>query len=150
VLTVFNGLLHEKASKIFNSDKLSTVSGIVSASVLLNVTAKSKRGNEHMAYFRKLCTYIGCSKTSKSSDKFWQLKEWRGLPTSLINTLSAPQFMHVNNTMPLTNMYLRFHLLLIPIQPRHSPCQQNILKPIKTMGVYLVMLIKLFFLITSR
>jgi len=65
VLTVFNGLLHEKANKIFNGDKLSTVSWIVNASVLLNVTAKSKRGNEHVAYFRKLCTYIGCSKTSK-------------------------------------------------------------------------------------
>jgi len=54
VLTVFNGLLHQKARKIFNSDKVSTVSGIVSASVLLNVTAKSKRGNEHVAYFRNL------------------------------------------------------------------------------------------------
>jgi len=73
VLTVFNGLLHEKASKIFNSDKLSTVSGIDSASLLLNVTSKSKRGNGHVASFRKICTYIGCSKTSKSSDKFWQL-----------------------------------------------------------------------------
>jgi len=107
-LTVFNGLLHEKASKVFNSDKLSAVSGIVSASVLLNVTAKSKRGNEHVAYFRRLCAYIICSKTSTSSDKFWQLKECRGLPNSLINTLSAPQFMDINNTVPLINTYLRF------------------------------------------
>jgi hypothetical protein len=108
VLTVFNGLLHEKASKIFNSDKLSTVSETVSASVLLNVTVKSERGNEHVAYFRKLCTYISCSKTSTSSDKFWQLKDWCGLPTSLINTLRAAQFLYINNTMPLINMYSPF------------------------------------------
>jgi hypothetical protein len=66
-----------------------------------------------MAYLRKHCAFIGCSKTSSISDKFWRLKEWRGFPTSSINTVSAPQFLYIN---PLVSKDLSRRRAMSPLK----------------------------------